>query len=1002
MRDRSVAAGIAASARRRTPGFLRVHILPQLPEHEIPTTTDPLNCVFLGQSTMSALGLSKGSWAEAWLQEQGGHSGTSPEPQLKRWVTIWSIERLHTVESELASGAAQEDAAYLSPHLWFHLHDRDRPALLEPLAGSSKGSLPAPAQEFNLAIVRSPAYSHTINCIALLKAHFSRTRSQSTYVLSPFMVLVAVWWVTLCSFKNLGDGTSAVGILSPSVSVLQELPPQSFEILVQEPRVFFKATQLLGPESSAPGYLCDTYTLLYQAGTKGCYVPAAMAAYHRHWAPHPIWDAPQPPHLAPVVERLQSILLPFLQCGPLRERVAPCVLLSGSHGCGKHTALTALTRSLGLHHYQVNCQQLLGDTAAAAETRIKNALMKAQLYTPCVLQLSNIDVFNVDRDVGSGGDPRVVRCLGDTLRRLNSETDEPPVAVVATTAADSDTLHPDLTPLFLHSIEIPGFNLGDLCALVGQATARAYARLTSSSSIPHQSREGWEAGICVAGPLLVQADLESALEWLQASQAQAVGAPRIPRVHWEDVGGLAEAKRTLTDTLQLPLRHPQLLDAGLKRSGVLLYGPPGTGKTLLAKAVATECALSFLSVKGPELINMYVGQSEENVRAVFARARSAAPCVIFFDELDSLAPNRGRSGDSGGVMDRVVSQLLAEMDGLNKSADVFVIGATNRPDLLDPAILRPGRFDQLLYVGIPSDKESQLKILKALTRKFRFAEGLDLASVVEECPPGLTGADFYSLSSSAMVFATKRHIDQMERGVIAADNHHVVVTLEDFQAALKDLVPSVSPAELARYKDIQQKLAVPKGCCRDNGEKAEKLTSVKLGSAGISLLSRNPFSPELQLLQDFTRRPILPPFLSPAEKSTVGTSYYVSGAFVPALLAQNFPPAKERRDGLRRVGRKFFAMAAEALSPKVPVGRTTNPPIFVRFKEREVVIDEMVHNTVENPVAVVMRHGHAFAQNVNTFGQVRSGSRELLLRNVLCHSGRTHGFSSLRAFSATQ
>ncbi|KAK8785451.1 hypothetical protein V5799_008184 [Amblyomma americanum] len=245
-------------------------------------------------------------------------------------------------------------------------------------------------------------------------------------------------------------------------------------------------------------------------------------------------------------------------------------------------------------------------------------------------------------------------------------------------------------------------------------------------------------------------------------------------------------------------------------AGVLLYGPPGTGKTLLAKAVATECALSFLSVKGPELINMYVGQSEENVRAVFARARSAAPCVIFFDELDSLAPNRGRSGDSGGVMDRVVSQLLAEMDGLNKSADVFVIGATNRPDLLDPAILRPGRFDQLLYVGIPSDKDSQLKILKALTRKFRLAERLDLASVVEECPPNLTGADFYSLCSAAVVRATRRHIDQLEQGVIPMDDHNVLVTLEDFQAALKELVPSVSPSELARYQDIQQKLAGPK------------------------------------------------------------------------------------------------------------------------------------------------------------------------------------------------
>ncbi|XP_075722884.1 peroxisomal ATPase PEX6 isoform X2 [Rhipicephalus microplus] len=824
--DRSVAAGIAASVRRRTPGFLRVHILPQLPEHEIPTTADPLNCVFLSQSTMASLGLSEGSWAQAWLVEQGGRGSPSSEPQLKRLVAIWKVERLHVMESELASGITQQDAAFLSPHLWFHLHDRDKPALLvrptarlhlEALEGStSKGSPPASAQEFNLAIVRSPLYSHTIECTALLKEHFSRPR----YICNGDIVTINLRG-SPCYEEYLPDGSSQRNHV-----------------------VFFKATQLLGPDNGGPGYFCDTNTRLYQAGTKGCYVPAAMAGYHRSWAPHPVWDAPQPPHLAPIVERLQSILLPFLQSGSLRERVAPCVLLSGSRGSGKCTALTALTRSLGLHHYQVNCQQLLGDTAAAAETRIRHALMKAQLYTPCLLQLSNVEVFSVDRDVGSGGDPRVVRCLGDTLRALNGELDEPPVAVVATTAADPDTLHPDLAPLFLHSIEIPypneegraqlldallwslpknnsvdisylaqrtaGFNLGDLCALVGQATARAHARLTSSSRGGQQREEGWEAGVCIAGPLLVQADLESALEWLQGSQAQAVGAPRIPCVHWEDVGGLAEAKRTLTDTLQLPLRHPQLLDAGLKRSGVLLYGPPGTGKTLLAKAVATECALSFLSVKGPELINMYVGQSEENVRAVFARARSAAPCVIFFDELDSLAPNRGRSGDSGGVMDRVVSQLLAEMDGLNKSADVFVIGATNRPDLLDPAILRPGRFDQLLYVGIPSDKDSQLKILKALTRKFRFAEGLDLALVVEECPAGLTGADFYSLSSSAMVLATRRHIGQLERGVIPADNHHVVVTLEDFQAALEDLVPSVSPAELARYKDIREKLASPK------------------------------------------------------------------------------------------------------------------------------------------------------------------------------------------------
>merc|ERR1712141_924760 len=163
----------------------------------------------------------------------------------------------------------------------------------------------------------------------------------------------------------------------------------------------------------------------------------------------------------------------------------------------------------------------------------------------------------------------------------------------------------------------------------------------------------------------------------------------------------------------MPLLNPDLQQSGLSRSGILMYGPPGVGKTLLAKAVATECSLNFLSVKGPELLNMYIGQSEENVREVFERARRASPCIIFFDELDALAPNRGKSGDSGGVMDRIVSQLLAELDGVKSSVQsrsesiVFVIGATNRPDLIDPALLRPGRFDRLVYLEIPSTRKEK-------------------------------------------------------------------------------------------------------------------------------------------------------------------------------------------------------------------------------------------------------------------------------------------------------
>lgn len=191
-------------------------------------------------------------------------------------------------------------------------------------------------------------------------------------------------------------------------------------------------------------------------------------------------------------------------------------------------------------------------------------------------------------------------------------------------------------------------------------------------------------------------DFEQALKDARTSLADSIGAPKIPNVSWDDVGGLSEVKADILDTIQLPLERPELFANGLKkRSGILLYGPPGTGKTLLAKAVATSCSLNFFSVKGPELLNMYIGESEANVRRVFQRARDAQPCVIFMDELDSVAPKRGNQGDSGGVMDRIVSQLLAELDGMSDGsggAGVFVMAATNRPDLLDPALLRPGRY----------------------------------------------------------------------------------------------------------------------------------------------------------------------------------------------------------------------------------------------------------------------------------------------------------------------
>ncbi|MEQ2219855.1 peroxisomal assembly protein [Xenoophorus captivus] len=190
---------------------------------------------------------------------------------------------------------------------------------------------------------------------------------------------------------------------------------------------------------------------------------------------------------------------------------------------------------------------------------------------------------------------------------------------------------------------------------------------------------------------------------------------------------------------------------------------------------------------------------------VFQRARSAAPCVVFFDELDSLAPNRGRSGDSGGVMDRVVSQMLAELDSLQSSAGVFVIGATNRPDLLDQSLLRPGRFDKLVYVGISEDRVSKLQVLQAILRKFQLEPAVNLQDLVDQCPAHMTGADLYALCSDAMTAAIKRKIHLINDGLDSEDSP-VLVSVEDFSSALKNFRPSVSEKELQRYRNIHQEL----------------------------------------------------------------------------------------------------------------------------------------------------------------------------------------------------
>ena len=358
------------------------------------------------------------------------------------------------------------------------------------------------------------------------------------------------------------------------------------------------------------------------------------------------------------------------------------------------------------------------------------------------------------------------------------------------------------------------------------------------NAVRRLKREARETGIslydliaCNGGKLhLTPSDFEESINKARNKFSDSIGAPRIPNVKWEDVGGLDVVKNEILDTIEMPLKHPELFGDGMKkRSGLLFYGPPGTGKTLLAKAIATNFSLNFFSVKGPELLNMYIGESEANVRRVFEKARDAKPCVIFFDELDSVAPRRGNQGDSGGVMDRIVSQLLAELDGMSGGDGgdgVFVVGASNRPDLLDEALLRPGRFDKMLYLGISDTHDKQCKIIEALTRKFNLDPSIDLMAIAESCPFNFTGADFYALCSDAMLNAMIRTAGEVdtkvaaynaERPVMEAVNTRqwfdrvampadlvVVVRGADFAAARAGLVASVSSGELAHYERVRE------------------------------------------------------------------------------------------------------------------------------------------------------------------------------------------------------
>ncbi|KAJ3662141.1 hypothetical protein Zmor_006500 [Zophobas morio] len=472
-------------------------------------------------------------------------------------------------------------------------------------------------------------------------------------------------------------------------------------------------------------------------------------------------------------ESMKKAVIPFVN--KTQSNFQPIFLVEGRKGSGKSLLVQCLANYFGMHLYTINNFDISANIYAQNEVKLKNVFFGAKMVAPSIVEIKDFENFGKNNE--GEYDERLISHFIQEVRSLFRNNSFP---LVMFCCCNEKCIPGELKRIFLKIFDIKapndserekilwwilesmnaktdadingiankthGFLFEDLKALAHRAVTEFYSEHTNEESVPENY-------------------FLRALEFMQSTYHENLGAPRVPQVKWDDVGGLSDVKEEIIKTIKLPLKHPDLLKTtGLKRSGLLLYGPPGTGKTLIAKAVATECGLCFLSVKGPELLNMYVGQSEQNVREVFERARDASPCIIFFDELDSLAPNRGASGDSGGVMDRVVSQLLAEMDGLNKSGVIFIIGATNRPDLIDPALLRPGRIDKLLYVGPCTDEDSKSAVLTALTRKFLLEENAVIDKTVKICPDNFSGADFYGICSGAWMSAVRRLISDIENG----------------------------------------------------------------------------------------------------------------------------------------------------------------------------------------------------------------------------------------------
>jgi transitional endoplasmic reticulum ATPase len=513
------------------------------------------------------------------------------------------------------------------------------------------------------------------------------------------------------------------------------------------------------------------------------------------------------------------------------------VILHGPPGTGKTLLAKAVANETNANFYTIGGPEIMSKYYGESEERLRNVFQEAQKNAPSIIFIDELDSIAPKREEVSGEVER--RIVAQLLSLMDGLKARGKVVVIGATnrinAIDPALRRPGrfdreieigvpdrdgrLDILQIHTRGMPldkdvnldrladishGFVGADLYALAKEAGIRALRRILPEIDLSAESIPGETLNKII----VKMQDFIDVVNEMEPSAMREVFV-EVPDVKWQDIGGLEAIKQELREAVEWPLKYQGVFSYAdaTPPKGILLYGPPGTGKTLMAKAAANESEANFISIKGPELLSKWVGESEKGVREIFRKARQAAPCIIFFDEIDAIAPTRGGGFGDSHVTERVISQMLTELDGLEVLTNVVVIAATNRPDIIDPALLRPGRFDRLLYVP-PPDYESRKQIILIHTKKKPLSNDVNVDNLAKKMD-GYTGADIAAVASAAVMLGLREHISKYKEPLEAEKNtKELKIHMRHFEDAMTKIRP-LSSQELDMYKKIAEQFGRP-------------------------------------------------------------------------------------------------------------------------------------------------------------------------------------------------